>query len=185
MGIRDASPAEIAARDSLRRLVTAYSRATDRRDFALLRSLYHDDAIETHGEMFRGGPDAYVAFCEKALAAYEATVHYVVNMTFEIDGDAAEGEIHKINYHRTAGPAAHEVITGSRSLDRYERRDGEWRFLSRAITLDWARKEPVVPGAYNDFAAASPLGRPGADDLSYQLLRHFVRFGGPTEGDKT
>ena len=89
MGIHDASVDDVIARESLRRLVTAYSRATDRRDFALLRSLYHDDAVEQHGDMFAGNPDEYVAFVEKALSAYEATVHYVVNMSFEIDGDEA------------------------------------------------------------------------------------------------
>lgn len=178
MGIRDAGIDEIVARDSLRRLVTAYSRAVDRRDFALLRSLYHDDARDTHGRMFEGGPDAYVAFVEAALAAYEATAHYVVNMSFEVDGDHAEGEVHKINYHRTRGTPAHEIVTGSRSLDHYRRRDGEWRFLSRTITLDWARRQPVDPGAYEDFAARSPLGSAGPQDLSYSVLALLARHAG-------
>jgi len=184
MGIHDASPDEIAARDSLRRLVTAYSRAVDRRDFALLRSLYHDDAHESHGSMFEGGADDWVAFCEKAVSAYAVTVHYVVNCTFEISGNEAEGEIHKINYHRTPGPDAQEIVTGSRSLDRYQRRGGEWRFLSRAVTLDWARKETVDPSAYADFAASSPPGSAGADDPSYRLLRLFARHDPGSEGNQ-
>lgn len=178
MGIREVDLGELAARDALRRLVTAYSRAVDRRDFALLRSLYHDDAHEVHGEMFVGGPDAYVAFVEKALSHYAATAHYVVNASFEIDGDHAEGEIYKINYHRTHGPESHEVITGSRSLDRYRRDDGEWRFTGRSITLDWSTKRSVDADAYRDFAAGSPPGRPGSDDLSYEVLKLFGRFGG-------
>ena len=178
MGIRDASIEDIAARDSLRRLVTAYSRAVDRRDFALLRSLYHDDALDRHGGMFEGGADAYVAFVETALAAYEATVHYVVNTSFEIDGDEAEGEVHKINYHRTQGPDAYEIVTGSRSLDRYARRNGEWRFLSRTITLDWARRRPVDREAYGAFAAQSPHGSAGPDDLSYSAITRLARFRG-------
>lgn len=175
MGIAEASLHDLIARDSLRRLVTAYSRAVDRRDFALLRSLYDDEATDTHGAMFDGGADAYVAFCKRALSAYEATVHYLGNMDFAIDGDRAEGEVHKINYHRTHGPDRFEIITGSRSLDRYVRRNGEWRFLSRAITLDWARKRPVDPSAYDDIAAGSPPGHAGADDLSYRVLKAFAR----------
>lgn len=178
MGIIDANIEEVIARDSLRRLVTAYSRAVDRRDFALLRSLYHDDAFERHGDMFEGGADGYVEFVRKALSAYEATDHYVVNMSFAIAGDEAEGEVYKINYHRTFGPDAHEVVTGSRSLDRYLRRDGEWRFLSRSITLDWARKQWVDPDAYADFAAGSPPGKAGPDDLSYSILKMFTRHPG-------
>ncbi|MCI5074468.1 nuclear transport factor 2 family protein [Oricola sp.] len=178
MGIRDATIEETIARESLRRLVTAYSRAVDRRDFALLRSLYHDDAFEEHGNMFAGNADDYVAFVRRALSNYEMTDHYVVNMTFEIDGDEAEGEVYKINYHRTSGPDAEEVVTGSRSLDRYRRRQGEWRFLSRSITLDWAQKRPVDRSAYEDFAAGSPPGKAGPDDLSYSLLQLFKRHPG-------
>lgn len=178
MGIRDASIEEVIARDSLRRLVTAYSRAADRRDFALLRSLYHDDAFDQHGGMFEGGADGYVEFVKNAIGTYQMTVHYVVNMSFEIDGDEAEGEIHKINYHRTKEPDVYEIITGSRSLDRYARRNGEWRFLSRSITLDWARKQDVDPAAYRTFEAKSPPGRVDMDDLSYTLLKRFARHPG-------
>ncbi|WP_281985041.1 nuclear transport factor 2 family protein [Thalassorhabdomicrobium marinisediminis] len=174
MGIRDGDIATLIATDSLRRLVTTYSRAVDRRDFDLLRSLYHDDADDAHGDMFDGGADAYVAFVEKALAAYEMTVHYVMNMNFVIDGDVAQGEIHKINWHRTT--TGQEIVTGSRSLDHYARRMGEWRFSRRAITLDWARKGPFDPEAHADFAARSPSGRAGPDDLSYRLLDQFKRF---------
>ena len=178
MAIREAEPAELAAREALRQLVTAYSRAVDRRDFNLLRSLYHDDAVEDHGDMFAGGPGTYVAFVEKALSNYAATAHYVVNASFEIAGDRAEGEVYKINYHRTHGPNAHEVITGSRSLDRYRRDDGRWRFARRSITLDWSTKRAVEAEAYGDFAAASPPGRPGGDDPSYTMLTLFGRHGG-------
>lgn len=176
MGIREPDVQELASREALRRLVSLYSRAVDRRDFALLRSLYHDDAFEDHGDMFSGGPDAYVAFVEKALSNYEATAHYAVTMNFEVDGDRAEGEVYKINYHRTAGTGAYEVITGSRSLDRFRCDCGEWRFLGRSITLDWSTKRPVDPEAYRDFAAGSQPGRPGPDDLSYRVLKLLGRF---------
>jgi hypothetical protein len=178
MGVVNSTLEDLAARAALQRLVTAYSRAVDRRDFPLLRSLYHDDGFEEHGRMFKGDADAYVEFVKKALSAYEATVHYVVNTNFEIAGDEAEGEVHKINYHRVGGADSHEIITGSRSLDRYRRRNGEWRFLSRSVTLDWAVQRPVNPEAYRDFAANSPLSLPGPDDLSYKVLTMFSRHAG-------
>ena len=73
MGFRSPGIEELAARDCLWRLVNAYSRACDRRDFALLRSLYHDDAVEEHGSMFSGSPDAYVAWVAKALENWACT----------------------------------------------------------------------------------------------------------------
>src|SRR5271166_1154589 len=82
-------------------LVQKYSRAIDRRDFALLRTLYHDDATEEHGGMFSGSAAAYIDWLPGVLAKNETTAHYVVNTLFEIDGDRAEGETYKINYHRS------------------------------------------------------------------------------------
>lgn len=175
MGIAERSMDDLAAEDALQRLVATYGRAVDRRDFALLRSLYHDEAHEVHGQMFTGGPDAYVGFVEEALSAYEATVHYVVQAKFEIRGDRAEGEVHKLNYHRKPAPQSEEIITGSRSLDHYRRDDGVWRFVSRSIVLDWSRRTQVDAAAYRDFAAGSPPGQAGPGDLSYEILKLFPR----------
>ncbi|WP_342363255.1 nuclear transport factor 2 family protein [Terrarubrum flagellatum] len=177
-GLAESDLRDVAARDALRRLVESYSRAVDRRDFVLLESLYHPGAIEEHGDMFRGSPAEYAVWVQSALARYEATAHYVVNALFVIDGDRAEGEVYKLNYHRTHRPDATEVITGSRSLDRYEKRAGRWGFTRRSITLDWATRRPADLGAYSDFAAGSPHGQPGASDLSYRLLSLFQRRDG-------
>ncbi len=170
---------ELADCEALRRLVTAYSRAIDRRDFALLRSLYHDDARDHHGAAFDGGIDAYVDHVRSALSAYDATAHYVLQTAFVIEGDLAEGEVHKINWHRTHGPDAEDVTTGSRSLDHYARRDGEWRFLSRRIVNDWTRRQRVGGGAVDPSLA--PGGRAGPDDPSFQALTRFPPHSGSTQ----
>ncbi|WP_323006689.1 nuclear transport factor 2 family protein [Pseudorhodobacter sp.] len=177
MGLRPPVLAELADMAALQRLVTAYSRAIDRRDFALLESLYHPDATDSHGQMFVGGVAGYLDFVRVALSRYEMTVHYVVNTLFDLQGDRAEGEIHKINYHRTHGPQAIETTTGSRSLDHYSRRNGEWRFQSRSVVIDWAETRPANPAAWDDFAAQSPRGQAGAQDASYSLLPLLRRFG--------
>jgi len=53
----------VADRLALQDLVQKYSRAIDRRDFALLRTLYHEDAIEDHGGMFSGPPQHISTGC--------------------------------------------------------------------------------------------------------------------------
>jgi len=68
------SPATLQA---LSELVHSYCRACDRRDFALVRTLYHDDAIDDHGAMFRGSVDEYVAWLPGVMANFEATVHSI------------------------------------------------------------------------------------------------------------
>jgi hypothetical protein len=167
----------VADKLALQELVQKYSRAIDRHDFALLRTLYHDDAIEEHGGMFSGPVSEYIDWLRGALTRNEATAHYVVNMLFEVDGDRAEGEIYKINYHRSPPPDPIEIVTGSRSHDRFERRDGIWRFSYRGIVIDWSNTRPVNPGAYAHFAANSPSGQPNETDLSYARLPLFPRGG--------
>ncbi|PVA05738.1 nuclear transport factor 2 family protein [Thalassorhabdomicrobium marinisediminis] len=161
--------------DALERLVGAYSRAVDRRDLDLLRALYAPDGTDTHGRGYDGPVDGYIAYVERALTAYEATAHYVLQTAFEIDGDHAEGEVHKLNYHRTNGPNATHVITGSRSLDTYVRRRGAWYFRSRHVVLDWVDRRPADPGDYDDPAATSERGAAGPQDASYRVVPLLAR----------
>lgn len=162
----------LLAEAALNRLVRTYSRAVDRRDFVLLRSLYDENGQDSHGHSFHGSADDYIAFVQQALSIYSTTTHYVVSALFEIDGEQASGEVHKLNQHQTL--TGDDVITGSRSLDRYIRRDGVWRFLSRHVVLDWSRQMPAQPAT--DPAASSPAGQIGADDPSY-TLPGFAPFG--------
>ena len=64
-------------RIALTDLVMRYCRGIDRRDFALVRSLYHDDAIDDHGAMFCGGPDDFVRWLPDMMAQWEATIHSI------------------------------------------------------------------------------------------------------------
>ena len=157
-------------KSELHDLVLTYCRACDRRDYALLRSLYHDDAIDDHGDMFCGPVDDYVAWLPNVLESFEATVHSISNTLFVVDGDAAEGEIYTQAYHRTPAPDAQEIIIGGRYLDRYERRDGIWRFIHRSLACDWCDVRAVNVKAYEQFAAGAPRGRTDKDDPSYKLL---------------
>jgi ketosteroid isomerase-like protein len=162
-------------KQALRDLVHTYCRACDRRDFALLRTLYHDDAVDDHGAMFRGSADEFIAWIPGVMANFEATVHSITNALFIVQGDEAQGELYTHAYHRTAAPDAREISIGGRYLDRYQRRQGTWRFLHRSLALDWCRLEPVDAQAYREFAAGAPRGRPDGTDPSYLALSFFSR----------
>jgi len=45
---------------ALRKLVHAYCRAVDRGDFTKLRDLYHEDAVDAHGEFSTGSVDEFL-----------------------------------------------------------------------------------------------------------------------------
>ena len=72
---------------AIRDLVMRYCRGCDRRDFALVRALYHDDAIDDHGSMFKGNPDDFVAWLPQAMAPWELTIHSISNSLIVVDPD--------------------------------------------------------------------------------------------------
>jgi hypothetical protein len=160
-------------KQALHELVLRYCRACDRRDYPLLRSLYHDDAVDDHGRMFCGSADEFVAWLPQVLVHFEATVHAISNALFEVRGDQAQGELYALAYHRTHPPDARELFIGGRYLDHYERRGGVWRFSRRSLALDWCRTTPVDEAAYGEFAAGAARGRADREDPSYLALSFF------------
>lgn len=156
-------------------LVYNYCRGVDRRDFVLLRSLYHDDAIDDHGHMFCGSADEYIAWLPGNLAPFESTVHSVSNMLFVVDGDRANGELYANAYHRTAARPSEEIIIGGRYLDQYERREGVWKFFRRSLVMDWCRVLPTDPSIYDQTGLGAPLGQPDGTDPSYEKLALLAR----------
>ena len=59
--------ATLVAKDEIRELALLYSRGVDRKDAALLRDLYIDDATDTHGDSFDGPAQDYAALPERAF----------------------------------------------------------------------------------------------------------------------
>lgn len=167
---------QLLDRVALHDLVMRYCRACDRRDFALVRSLYHDDAVDDHGAMFKGGPDAFVAWLPEAMAHWDLTRHNIGNSLFVVDGDHAEGEHYVEAWHRTYGPDAKQFIALGRYLDRYERRDGLWKFTYRSLVLDHGNIVPVDAAGLERMSKDAPLGRAGRDDPSfaYPLLAELA-----------
>src|SRR6478609_7100526 len=141
----------------------------------LSRLLYHDEAIDDHGSMFRGSADEYLAWLPPVLGNFEATVHSITNALFVVRAEHAQGELYTVAYHRTHPPQAREILIGGRYLDRYERRAGVWKFLHRSLALDWCRVSPVDAAAYGEFAAGAPRGRTDEQDPSYLALSFFRR----------
>lgn len=170
---RAIDPAELPAREALRHLVFAYGHAIDRRDYALLHTLYHDDATDDHRPYYTGPAAGYIAALPQIMAAWRATSHVMLSCLALIDGNHAEAEVTARAWHLTAD-GTRQFIAWGRYADRYDRRDGLWRFSHRAFILDHAEDRAVVPG--DDFGSAGvALGRAGRDDPVYAQLPLFCR----------
>jgi len=164
---------ELADRAAIEDLVKLYARGVDRRDFALLRTLYHPDAIDDHGSYYCGPASGYVDWLEaEALAHMEMTNHYISNHLIVLNGDRAEGEVYMAAYHRfpDGKGGAMDLLTGGRYLDKYEKRDGLWRFSHRKIAQDWNALAPTQSTFDAEHSDPKNRGTNTADDPSHAFF---------------
>lgn len=166
---------DLAVKERLHELEMAYCRGIDRRDPDLIRSIFFADALEDHGAAWQGTGGDWVDYIfADYLLQFEVTAHYVLNEWYRVDGDRAEGEVHRISYHRR--PDGTEVTAGSRTFNRYECRDGDWRISYRGVTRDWMRESVAQqPDPSHPRHMILRPSLPGPDDVSYAELPMFGR----------
>ena len=66
---------------------------------------------------------------------------------------------------------------GARYLDKYERRNGEWKFAHRRVVADWLQRFGVAPDELSTAPEIPGMlpGHSGAKDNSYDYFRLFKR----------
>lgn len=153
-------------------LVYAYCNASDRHDHDKLRQLYHPDAIDDHGGFFKGLAMAFIDQLPQIQAPMKILHHNVTNINLALDGDYAEGEIYVLAFHQIStdeGPI--DLMIGGRYFDKYEKRDGVWKYSERAVVADWANvNEPSTVQLDHPLVQGSHIGRPGREDPSYSFF---------------
>lgn len=167
---------ELVDRELIRDIVQRYARGVDRRDFELVRSCYHHDAIDEHGS-YRGGVDGFIEFLRQQLARWSVTQHVIGNSLIEFDGDRAHVETYAVAYHRTLPTPdrpVSDVTAGCRYVDVMEKRDSTWGIVHRIVVMDWSRVDEVDRGSVNP-RADYPRGVPFPDDPSYGIMRRGNR----------
>ena len=149
---------QILDRQAITDCLLRYTRGADRLDVALLRSAFHDDAIDRVGTD-PGTVDDFLARWLPQQEGRQAQQHYLTNTTIDLDGDVAHVEsyffaIIKLRDGETAR------LSGGRYADRFERRDGEWKIAVRVVLSEW--------GVVVDASSMTGVARP---DLSSRDLR--------------
>ncbi len=160
-------------KEAIRELGMLYSRGVDRKDADLLRTLYTEDATDTHGDTFDGPAEAYVDFLERSFPYMQYSGHHICNHLVSVDGDSGEGEIYAMAYHIIpdgSGGWLEDFMT-VRYIDRYRRcEDGRWRFAKRVVTYDLRSRRPL---------ATPEDAEPRGTDPSYEVLQSRLFAAGP------
>jgi hypothetical protein len=158
MSVSEARIQELSDKQDLHELVARLSRGVDRCDKGLILSCYHPDAYDDHGQI-KGTPEVFADSVISHLKG-KFTQHSITNELFEVRGDVAFGEIYVSQ--QTTGADGELLFGFGRYIDKYERRNGEWRILLRRVTVEWVPPELGINPA--DFIAA----RQDRSDPSYE-----------------
>jgi len=137
---------ELVAHHEIRDVLARYTRGIDRMDRELVLSCYHAGAYDDHGA-FQGTAEEFADWVAEALSYFDTTTHFLGQQLVELEGDRAHSETYCVAYHRRAardGEEGHDLWMGLRYVDRFERRDGEWRIADRRCAFDWTRHDPIT-----------------------------------------
>lgn len=153
-------------------LVHRMARAIDRCDGELVNQLFHPDATDDHGS-YKGTAKDFVPWVMEVLKGMHRTQHMIGNVLIKLDGDAAYGESYFIAHHAIPAEDGTDnfMIAAGRYLDRFERRDGEWRMAHRGAVYDWSSISPSTDIWDRAAMADYSFGARGKADPSYP---HFA-----------
>jgi hypothetical protein len=163
----DARIAALLAKDEITEAIHRVARGTDRLDRDLIVSGYHPDGFDDHNS-FRGGPEAFADWVLEVLPHFQATHHFLGQCRIELEGDVAHVETycdaHHVSHPDDAG-VIRDMVLGLRYVDRFERRDGEWRIARRVCAFDWSYWTEGTRWAFEpDFT----VGRRDRTDVTYR-----------------
>jgi len=131
---------ELWDRDRITQLPMRYARGVDRRDWALVRSCFADEAT-VDGTRSSGPIDIYLAELRPGVERFSSTMHVMANQLVDISGDRGEIETYAVAFHWAVEPAGSShpdnLVVGVRYHDEVRRvRDG-WVIARRRVSGDW------------------------------------------------
>jgi hypothetical protein len=142
--------------------VNRYARGLDRHDEGVLASVYHEDAVDQHGDI--RGRDDFVRWANRFHEAdWTAHNHFITNHRAEIEGDVAFSETYFFAALLRKDGAVVD-LAGGRYVDRLERRGRAWRIAARETVVDWQAKADAQAFGGDNLKH----GTWDRSDLSYQ-----------------
>lgn len=171
----DAKLQSLLDKQDITELIHCYCNAADRHDHEKMRQLYHEDALDDHGAFFKGLAMEFIEKLPDIQSPMMILHHNITTVNISLDGDYGEGEVYILAFHQVqTDDQPLDLIIGGRYFDRYEKRDGVWKFSHRAVVADWATlNNPSTVCLDHPMIKGSHIGRPGPEDPSYAFFRLF------------
>lgn len=151
--------------------VLRYCRGVDRAEPDLIRSAFFPDAIDDHGGTRMLATEFADFIVQRKLEEVDFSIHRITNQLIDLlpDGHTAVSESLVNSVQRVKGDDVVQ-FSWSRYLDRFERRDDEWRIGYRLVVHDFHTSVPLVADSWRlptmDVTKFVVGGRAGDDPIT-------------------
>jgi hypothetical protein len=164
---------ELLDKQAIAELLYAYAEGIDRRDHALLQTVFTPDCQLHYGAYDRPARFLIESWRADKPPALLMTHHLYGNIVVRFCGaDRARSITYFSAQHRAdhKGQVMDEMVRG-RYLDRLIKQEGRWRFAERTIVFDWSRISPADVANWWD-APGNPakVGAHGRADPAWGFL---------------
>lgn len=170
---RDPEIQALLDKQAIYEVVCRFARGADRLDRELMMSCFHPGA-PFHYAGYDGTIEGASKITKGWLEGLDGTMHAIANHLVQLDGDRALSEAYVNSYHwgTPRDDPAKNFRTGTRYVDRFERRAGEWRIAERWMLRSFWRSEAQagafeVPNDLNGW----PRSFRDRTDVSYTALK--------------
>ena len=179
-----------ADRDAINTAIATWGRAVDRREWNLIQTIFHADAIDHHGS-FEGTVSQLVEWLKNRHRSILRSTHFLSPSLIEFAGgdravsetgclgfqvyapSAADGVLRRFGLSPEDGAAGQpiEIHARVRYLDLFERReDREWRIARRVTVFDHVEAKRNCGSEMNSLEGWT-VGRRDADDPLWRIRR--------------
>jgi hypothetical protein len=164
------------ARESIRQQLCNYGRGVDRRDKALLRSVWHADGTLDYSMPGVTTPEQLIDVLWSSDEPTDVWLHPLTAISIEVEGDraASEAYVSARSYRSTSKTRVRETLIHARYLDGWSFRDGRWAIDHRVAITDIRITREIEGEVWRS------QGRPDKSDPSYAVfaaLREGRPFG--------
>ncbi|MFT3972104.1 MAG: nuclear transport factor 2 family protein [Amaricoccus sp.] len=173
-------------KDQIRDAMLRYCRGVDRRQWDLVRDAFFEDATDHHAD-FKGAIPDFISWIEPQHAQVAKSSHVLGNILIEFASDSVavvesyfvvnlelgpEASGHRrqfVDDGSKDAPGRVKLDVHGRYVDRFEKRDGEWRVAKRQTVFDSQHSRPLLGNVDENTQWA--LGRRDAEDAVFQARR--------------
>jgi ketosteroid isomerase-like protein len=162
----DAALKELFDRHAIAEVTQRYCRGVDRCDVDLVNSTYHPDAIDERMGSRSTGSEIGANLVQSLRDRMERSTHHITTQMIAIHGDIAACESYFIGIHALKDGTKMQSV--GRYVDRFERREGEWKIAHRQVLHE---QMDVTPFQAATTGASAHTVRRDQADPSYRVFK--------------